>query len=134
VDRADDRGIELEIAALDLPEEWLVMPTALRRRGVQMAERHRAEPHIDLDAEDLRDRQGRRVTEEYAEQAVEEALGLVRAGRPSLGATGAHSPRVSFRVPEQVRRLAEERAAQDGRSVSEIAREALERYLRDAVT
>lgn len=32
----DDRGIELEIVALDLPEEWLVihvMPTALRRRG-----------------------------------------------------------------------------------------------------
>lgn len=30
----DDRGIELEIVALDLPEEWLVihvMPTALRR-------------------------------------------------------------------------------------------------------
>jgi hypothetical protein len=30
----DDRGIELEIVALDLPDEWLVihvMPTALRR-------------------------------------------------------------------------------------------------------
>jgi hypothetical protein len=30
----DDRGIELEIVALDLPAEWLVihvMPTALRR-------------------------------------------------------------------------------------------------------
>lgn len=31
----DDRGIELEIVALDLPDEWLVihvMPTALRRK------------------------------------------------------------------------------------------------------
>lgn len=31
----DDRGIELEIVALDLPGEWLVihvMPTALRRK------------------------------------------------------------------------------------------------------
>lgn len=30
----DDRGVELEIVALDLPDEWLVihvMPTALRR-------------------------------------------------------------------------------------------------------
>jgi hypothetical protein len=30
----DDRGMELEIVALDLPDEWLVihvMPTALRR-------------------------------------------------------------------------------------------------------
>lgn len=98
-----------------------------------MAERHRVEPDVDLDAEDVRDRRGRRVTDAYAEQAAEEALGLVRAGRPSLGAAGVHSPRVSFRVPEQVRRRAEERAAQEGRSVSEVAREALERYLRDAV-
>lgn len=32
----DDRGIELEIVALDLPDEWLVihvMPTALRRNS-----------------------------------------------------------------------------------------------------
>ncbi|MBA2694726.1 MAG: ribbon-helix-helix protein, CopG family [Actinobacteria bacterium] len=40
-----------------------------------------------------------------------------------------HSPRVSFRVPEQTRRRAEERARAEGRSVSEVAREALERYL-----
>jgi hypothetical protein len=34
VDRADDRGIELEIIAVELPDMWLVihvMPTALRR-------------------------------------------------------------------------------------------------------
>ncbi|WP_157553420.1 hypothetical protein [Jiangella gansuensis] len=31
---SDDRGVELEIVALDLPDEWLVihvMPTAYRR-------------------------------------------------------------------------------------------------------
>lgn len=92
---------------------------------------HESAPDVDLAAEDVRDRQGRRVTDEYAEQAAEEALQLVR-GRPSLTGAGQQSPRVSFRVPEQTRRRAERRAAEEGRSVSEIAREALERYLRDA--
>lgn len=89
-------------------------------------------PDVDLAAEDLHDRHGRRITDEYAERAAEEALRLVRPGRPSLGDPGRHSPRVSFRVPEQTRRRAEDRAAQEGRSVSELAREALERYLQDA--
>ncbi len=93
---------------------------------------HEIGPDVDLDVEDVRDRQGRRVTAAYAEQAAAEALRLARPGRPALGAVGQHSPRVSFRVPEQVRRQAEERAAVEGRSVSEIAREALERYLREA--
>lgn len=96
-----------------------------------MKDSHEVGPDVDLDAEDVRDRQGRRVTEEYAEQAAAEALRLVRPGRPALGKVGQHSPRVSFRVPEQVRRQAEQRAASEGRSVSEIARDALERYLRD---
>lgn len=94
--------------------------------------RHEIGPDVDLDVEDVRDRQGRRVTAAYAEQAAAEALRLARPGRPALGAVGQHSPRVSFRVPEQVRRQAEQRAAVEGRSVSEIAREALERYLREA--
>jgi predicted HicB family RNase H-like nuclease len=40
-----------------------------------------------------------------------------------------YSPRVSFRVPEQTRRRGKERAHAEGRSVSEVAREALKRYL-----
>jgi predicted HicB family RNase H-like nuclease len=97
-----------------------------------MTDRHRLGPDVDLEQEDVRDRQGRRITEEYVERAAEEALQIARPGRPPLGASGRHSPRVSFRVPEQTRRRAEQRAAQEGRSVSEIAREALERYLQDA--
>jgi predicted HicB family RNase H-like nuclease len=94
-----------------------------------MSQRHQVRPDVDLDAEDIRDRQGRRITTEYAERAAEEALQLARPGRPPLGATGQESPRVSFRVPEQTRRRAEQRARAEGRSVSEVAREALERYL-----
>lgn len=94
-----------------------------------MSERHQVGPDVDLDTEDIRDRQGRRITAEYAERAAEEAVHLARPGRPPLGATGHASPQVSFRVPEQLRRRAEQRARAEDRSVSEIAREALERYL-----
>lgn len=94
-----------------------------------MNHRHQVEPDVDLDAEDVRDRQGRRITTEYAERAAEEALQFARPGRPPLGTTGHASPRVSFRIPEQTRRRAEERARSEGRSVSQVAREALERYL-----
>lgn len=97
-----------------------------------MNHRHRVGPEVDLDVEDVRDRQGRRITTEYAEHAAEEALRLARPGRPPLGTAGQPSPRVSFRVPEQTRRRAEQRAKAEGRSVSELAREALERYLEGA--
>ena len=97
-----------------------------------MNDEHAVGPDVDLEAEEIRDRQGRRVTDEYAERAAAEALRIARPGRPALGTVGQHSPGVSFRVPEQVRRQAEQRAAAEGRSVSEIARDALERYLRDA--
>lgn len=50
-----------------------------------------------------------------------------RIGRPSLG--DGVSPRVSFRASPAVYRAARERAAREGRSVSDLAREAVERYL-----
>lgn len=85
---------------------------------------------VDLERDDVRDSRGRRIDADYVERAVDDVH--TRRGRRPLGddtpATG-HSPRVSFRVPEQTRRRAEERARTEGRSVSEIAREALERYL-----
>jgi predicted HicB family RNase H-like nuclease len=39
------------------------------------------------------------------------------------------SPRVSFRVPMDVYKAAWKRADEEGRSLSSLAREALERYL-----
>lgn len=98
----------------------------------QVTEHHHvAGPDVDLDVEEVRDRQARRITTEYAERAADEALRIARPGRPALGASGQHSPRVSFRIPEQTRRQAEERARSEGRTVSEVAREALERYLQE---
>ena len=52
-----------------------------------------------------------------------------RVGRPSLGARGV-SPRVSFRATPELYRAAKRRALKEGRSVSELAREAVDRYVK----
>lgn len=49
-------------------------------------------------------------------------------GRPSLGEKGL-SPRVSFRVPPDLYKAAWARADKEGRSLSELAREAFNRYM-----
>ena len=87
------------------------------------------EPDVDLATEDVRDSKGRRVTEDYARRAAEYDPAAVRRGRRSLTGGSTHSPRVSFRVPESLRTAAEQAAAREGKSVSELAREALEQYL-----
>ena len=51
----------------------------------------------------------------------------VRRGRPSLDR--GISPRISYRVPRRVYARVKKQARADGRTISEIAREALERYL-----
>jgi hypothetical protein len=52
-----------------------------------------------------------------------------RVGRPSL--QEGISPRVSFRIGQGLYDAAHTRAEQEGRTVSELAREAMERYIRD---
>jgi hypothetical protein len=77
------------------------------------------------------------ITEELAEQWAEEfeknppdpsQLERRYVGRPSLSEAG-RSPRVSCRVPMDVYKAAWKRADKEGRSLSSLAREALERYL-----
>lgn len=82
-------------------------------------------------------RSGMVITEEIAEQMAEEiekdGLDISKlerryVGRPSLGASG-HSPRVSFRVPPDLYKAAWKRADKEGRSLSDLAREAFNRYM-----
>ena len=82
-------------------------------------------------------RSGTVITEELAEEWAEEiernppdpsTLKRRYVGRPSLGAAG-HSPRVSFRVSPELSKAAWKRADEEGRALSDLAREALERYL-----
>lgn len=52
-----------------------------------------------------------------------------RVGRPSLAGGGA-SPRLSFRTTPDLYRAAQKRAKEEGRSVSDLAREAVARFVR----
>jgi hypothetical protein len=79
---------------------------------------------------------GVEVTPELEEQLAEEAergydpsrWRRQYVGRPSLGDTGI-SPRVSFRAAPDLYEAAWKRADEEERSLSELAREALQRYL-----
>ena len=89
---------------------------------------------IDLDVEEVHLPDGTRLTEAKAEQLAAEVLAEVRRrnlvpGGKSLNGDGSHSPRVQFRVPEEIRERAQSRAAAEGISLSALARRALERYL-----
>jgi hypothetical protein len=77
------------------------------------------------------------ITEEVAEDMAEEFeknppdLSQWKrryVGRPSLGPAG-HSPRVRFRVPPDLYKAAWARADKEGRSLSDLAREAFNRYM-----
>lgn len=84
---------------------------------------------IDLDAEDVRLADGTRLTEAGAQELAQQALRAAGRGRPSLTAPGERSPQLRLTVPEQLREGLRARADVEHRSVSEVAREAIERYL-----
>ena len=77
---------------------------------------------IDLETEDIRDRQGRRIDNAYAERVIAAASTV---GRPTLSGTRNPSPHIGFRLPAEVRGRAEAVAARDGITVSALARQAL---------
>jgi predicted HicB family RNase H-like nuclease len=79
---------------------------------------------VDLEREDVRLADGTRLTDDTAAEIVEEVRR--RGGRPSLTGEATASPRIAFRVTPGVRDRAAEIAAREGKTVSELAREALE--------
>lgn len=84
-------------------------------------------PDVDLEREDVRLADGTRLTPQVVETIVEE----IRrgGGRPSLSGAPARSPQIAFRVPPEIRQRAERAAADEGKTVSQLAREALEARL-----
>lgn len=98
-----------------------------RRRAPAVTAETPIGPDVDLDREDVRLADGTRLTPEVAEAIVEE----VRrgGGRPSLSGAPARSPQIAFRVPPELRDRAERAAADEGKTVSQFAREALEARL-----
>jgi hypothetical protein len=63
-----------------------------------------------------------------AERGYDLSKAKRRVGRPSLAGQGA-SPRMSFRTTPDLYRAAQKRAKEEGRSVSDLAREAVAHYL-----
>jgi predicted DNA binding CopG/RHH family protein len=89
-------------------------------------------PAIDLDREEVYEPDGTRLTEARAAEIAQQVLKSVR-GRPSLsGEVHSHSPRVSVRLPEDELEVLRGLAKRKGLSVSTLAREAIEKYLKTA--
>ena len=79
---------------------------------------------VDLDHDDVRLPDGTRLSEQRAAELIEEARR--RGGRPSLTGEAAISPRVTFRLTPEVRDRAAQIAEREGKTISQLAREALE--------
>jgi predicted DNA binding CopG/RHH family protein len=85
----------------------------------------------------VRTRNGRPVTDADLDRMADEAEAGYdlstwkrRPGRPSLSAnnTSAHSPRITARLPEELRARVATRASAEGKSVSDVMRHLLEGY------
>jgi predicted HicB family RNase H-like nuclease len=93
-----------------------------------MARRERrATTEVDLEREDVRLRDGTRLTQHVADAIVADVRRKV--GRPSLTGEAAASPRVSFRLSPEVRARAAALAEREGKTISQLAREALEAHV-----
>ena len=82
-----------------------------------------------------RSRSGVLITEAIADQLADEAergydlSKARRVGRLSLSGGDGVSPRVSFRMAPDLAERARDRASREGRTVSQIARDALAAYV-----
>ncbi len=81
-------------------------------------------PDVNLDRDDIRLDDGTRLTNEVADAIVDHVRRS--SGRPSLSGKAAPSPQIAFRVAPSVRDRAAEVAAREGKTISQLAREALE--------
>jgi hypothetical protein len=83
---------------------------------------------VDLDAEEVYLADGRRLTEQVAEEMAERALARHR-GRPSVTGGNARTPSLTVRVPPETRRALEELARAQGKRLADVSREALDEYV-----
>jgi hypothetical protein len=85
-------------------------------------------PDVDLDTEDVRLSDGRRLTNELAEQLAEETIAR-RRGRPSISGDPKRTPNLTVRVPPTTRAALEAIAEAQGRPLSDVSRDALAEYI-----
>ncbi|HEU0101017.1 MAG TPA: hypothetical protein VFR07_01705 [Mycobacteriales bacterium] len=79
---------------------------------------------VDLEQDDVRLADGARLTDEVAAGIIDKVRRS--SGRPSLSGQSSASPQIAFRVAPAVRDRAAHVAAKEGKTISELAREALE--------
>jgi hypothetical protein len=83
-----------------------------------------------------RSKSGVPITDELAERLADEAEAgydltpSKRVGRKSLAGADGMSPRVNFRMTAELQARAQALAEKEGKTISEIAREALEQYVK----
>ena len=87
-------------------------------------------PDINLDAEEFYDEDGSRISPARADEIAKDVLTQAgKRGRRSLTGKASRSPQVTVRVTPKIKQELAERAKARGVKPSEIAREALEKYL-----
>lgn len=85
---------------------------------------------VDLETEAIHDSSGRRYDQAYIDQIVADTQAALSRGRPTLSKSkSGPSPKLQFRITPALAEAAARRAEAEHRTVSEVAREALERYL-----
>ena len=95
-----------------------------RRSPPLVTERSSVGPDVDLDRDKIRLPDGSRLTQAVADAIVVQVRQA--AGRPSLSGARKASPQIAFRVAPSVRERAAQLAAREGKTISQLAREALE--------
>jgi hypothetical protein len=85
-------------------------------------------PDVDLEVDEVRLADGRRLTDNIAEQIATRALARHR-GRPSVTGGQQRTPSLTVRVPRPTREALEKLAKAQGRRLSDVSREALDEYV-----
>jgi glycerate kinase len=86
------------------------------------------EADVDLDVEEVNLADGRRLTEQVAEEIAQRALARHR-GRPSVTGERARTPSLTVRVRTETRTALEELAKAQGKRLADVSREALDEYV-----
>lgn len=84
---------------------------------------------IDLRREVVRDKQGRRIDQAYADRLVASADAVRPKGRPGLGDKPGPSPQIAVRLPADTYARVVKTARKRGISLAALTREAVEHYL-----
>ena len=83
---------------------------------------------VDLNTEEIRLADGRRLTDVLAEHIAERALAR-HPGRPSVSGGGRRTPSMTVRVAPQTREALEKLAEAQGKRPADVSREALDEYV-----